>query len=249
MHLNDRELKGIVDIHAHVLPGVDDGAKSLEESLQMLKTAWSEGITDMILTPHYQSGRYFTPKDKILKLTAKMQKEALSRGIPIRLYAGTEIYYRSGMEEKLDAGQLATLNGSNYILTEFSPVEEFSYIRNAMEELRGIGYIPILAHVERFKCLLEDPGRVLELRRMGCGIQANAGSISGKYGLGVKRYLHRLLKEKMVDYIGTDAHNDGGRAPQVKGCAKLLYRKYDADYVEAVLYGNAEKNLLEKEEL
>lgn len=240
--------KRIIDIHIHILPKVDDGSHSMEESLRMLRIAWNEGITDMIVTPHYQSGRYFTPAGDVVRLAARLQEEAMAQGIRIRLYPGTEIYYRSGLEEKLDRGQLSAMNGRNHVLVEFSPVEEFGYIRNAMEELRGMGYIPILAHVERFKCLLENPERVLELRRMGCGIQANAGSITGRYGMGVRHYLHKLLKDRAIDYIGTDAHNAEDRAPHIQKCVERLSRKYDADYVDALLHGNAEKNLLGEEE-
>lgn len=243
------EPERIIDIHAHVLPGVDDGSGSMEETLQMLQTAQEEGITDIIATPHYQSGRFYTPADMIREILLEVQDRADEAGIGIRLYPGTEIYYRSDLEERLEKGQLATMNGGDRILVEFGPMEEFSYIRNAMEELRGMGYVPILAHVERFGCMLEKASRVGELRSMGCEIQSNAGSISGKYGHRIKKYLQGLLAEEMIDYVGTDAHDTAGRAPYIKKCTDLLYKKYDADYVEAILYRNAEKNLLEKEEL
>lgn len=243
------EQERVIDIHAHVLPEVDDGSGSMEETLQMLQIAQEEGITDIIATPHYQSGRFYTPADMVMEILLEVQDRAEEAGIGIRLYPGTEIYFRSGLEERLEGGQLATMNGGNRILVEFGPMEEFSYIRNAMEELCGIGYVPILAHVERFRCMLEKASRVGELRGMGCEIQANAGSISGKYGFRIRKYLQGLLEERMIDYVGTDAHDTAGRAPYIKKCIDFLYKKFDADYVEAVLYRNAERNLLEKEEL
>ena len=94
--------KRIADIHVHILPGVDDGAKNTDETLEMLRLAWSEGITDMIVTPHYQSGRYFTIADMVKEKTNQIQKLAADNHIPIRLYPGTEIYYRKGLEERLD---------------------------------------------------------------------------------------------------------------------------------------------------
>ncbi|MGN0402820.1 MAG: CpsB/CapC family capsule biosynthesis tyrosine phosphatase [Acetatifactor sp.] len=238
--------KPIADIHSHILPGVDDGAEDIWETLEMLRIACREGITDLIVTPHYQSGRYFTPADEITGKVAGIQKLADRNRIPIRLYPGTEIYFRSGLEERMDSGQLATMNGSSFVLVEFSPAEEFPYIRNAMEELLGMGYHPILAHVERFRCMREETFRVRELKSMGCQIQANAGSITGEYGYATKRYLHRLLKEHLVDYVGTDAHNASGRAPHMKRCAEALYRKYGEAYANCILYKNAEKNLLKK---
>lgn len=211
--------KRIADIHVHILPGVDDGAKNTDETLEMLRLAWSEGITDMIVTPHYQSGRYFTIADMVKEKTNQIQKLAADNHIPIRLYPGTEIYYRKGLEERLDNGQLETMNESKFLLVEFSPIEEFTYIRNAVEDILSIGYIPILAHVERFRCMRENLNRVKELKNMGYHIQTNAGSIAGEYGFQTKRYMHRLLKEYLVDYVGTDAHN----ASTSKSCRQVSF--------------------------
>lgn len=235
-------------MHCHILPKVDDGAKSLEMSLQMLQIAQAEGITDIIATPHYQSGRFYTPPDEIEEMIGQLQEHAMQMGIDIGIYPGTEIYYRSGLEEQLDSGRLAAMNHTNYVLVEFSPVDDFNYIRNAMEEIRGMGYIPILAHVERFQCMLEDMERVKSLKRVGCKISANAGSIAGDYGFRIKRYLGKLLSGQLVDYVGTDAHSTERRSPRMKKCAELLYKKYDPGYVDAILYGNAERNLLEEDE-
>ncbi len=238
----------IVDMHCHVLPNVDDGAKSVEVSLQMLQIAAEEGITDMIVTPHYQSSRFFTPANVIEEMIAGLAAKAEQMGIHIRLYPGTEIYYRSGLEEQLDEGRLAAMNHTNYVLVEFSPVEDFNYIRNAMEELRGMGYIPILAHVERFQCMLEDVERVRTLKRVGCKISSNAGSIAGDYGFRIKRYTHKLLGEELIDFVGTDAHSAERRSPRMKKCVEVLYKKFEPGYVDAILYGNAERSLLEEDE-
>ncbi len=240
--------KRIVDMHCHILPEVDDGSKSVEMTLQMLQIAQAEGITDIIATPHYQSGRFYTPPDVIEEMIVKLREHAMQKGIHIRVYPGTEIYYRSGLEEQLDKGKLAVMNHTNYILVEFAPLDDFNYIRNGMEELRGMGYIPILAHVERFQCMLEDIERVKSIKRVGCKISANAGSIAGDYGFRIKRYLGKLLGEQLIDYVGTDAHSAERRSPRMKKCAELLYKKYDSRYVDDILYGNAERNLLEEDE-
>lgn len=238
----------IVDIHSHILPGVDDGSGDMEETLAMLRIAAEEGITHLFATPHYQSGRFFTDGRKLEGFLQEVRESAEAEEIPVRLYAGTEIYYRSGLEERLDRGQLATMNGTERVLVEFSPTEAFGYIRNAMEDLRGMGYIPILAHVERYQSLFHQEDKVRELHNMGCEIQANAGSVAGDFGFMVKRFLHKLLNLRLVDYIGTDAHNTGKRSPRVKSCAELLFRKYDTEYAEAILYKNAMERLLAGQE-
>lgn len=235
---------GCIDIHCHILPGVDDGSDSRETSMQMLRIAASEGITSMIATPHYQTRRFFTPADMIRAKLAELQREADAEQLGLTLYAGTEIYYREGVESELASGRLLTMNDTDRVLVEFSPMEDFRYIRDAMERLRGEGYVPILAHVERFACMMEDESRAGYLRRIGCEIQTNAGSVAGAFGLRVKGYLKHLLRAEQIDYIGTDAHNTAGRAPMIQKCKKRLERICSADYAEALLHGNAEENLL-----
>lgn len=239
----------IFDIHIHVLPAVDDGSQSLEESYEMLRQASLSGVTDMIVTPHYQRRRFFTPLPKIIEEMEKLQDYCDENGLGITLYPGTEIFYYSDIEEKLDNGEVATMNGTNYVLVEFGPLESYSYIRNAIENLFGLGYHPILAHVERYSAFLDNEKAVKDLKNMGCLIQCNTGSIEGKFGLKVKRFLHHLLKQELIDFIGTDAHvAKGTRTAGMENAISRLYRKYDNDYVDAIVYGNAEHYFLEKED-
>ncbi len=234
----------IVDIHSHILPGADDGSGSMAETMEMLRIAAEEGITHMFATPHYQAERFFTDGRVLEERVQKLRDMVREEGIPIELHAGTEIYYRSGLEERLDRGRLATMNGTEYVLIEFSPTEVFGYIRNALEDIRGMGYLPILAHVERYQCLFQEEDKVRELRSMGCGIQANAGSVAGEYGFTVKRFTHKMLRLRLIDYIGTDAHNTGRRSPRIRKCAEMILKKCDAEYAEAILSKNAMRNLL-----
>lgn len=236
---------GYIDIHSHILPQMDDGSQSMEQSLEMLRIAEAEGIAVMFATPHYKSGRFRADSKEVSRALQKLQRAAAEEGLEIQLYPGTEIYYRSELEDKLDNAELHTMNGSNYVLVEFSPLEDYAYIRNAMDDILSIGYQPILAHVERYQCMLKDKKRVLELRDMGCGIQANAGSITGDFGFTAKHFLWKLLKEELIDYIGTDAHNAEKRRPAMKKCASLLYKKCDREYTDALLYGNAQHDFLE----
>lgn len=234
----------IADIHTHILPGVDDGAKTMEDTLEMLRIAAEEGITDVVLTPHYQSGRFFTPAERIWEGISELEQLLYEHQLPIRLHAGTEIYYRSGLEERLEDGSLATMNESEFVLVEFSPMEEFVSMRNGLEDILGLGYTPILAHVERYQCMVQDYHRVEELVDMGCRIQMNAGTISGETGFRMKQFAKKLLKLQLVDYVGTDAHNTAGRAPRMRKCVEALLRQYDRQYVEDILYGNAKRDCI-----
>lgn len=235
---------GYVDIHTHILPGVDDGSQSMETTLEMLRMAQDEGITHIIATPHYRSGRFRADSVGLHEKLQKVQKAAKENSISIKLYLGNEIYYRSELEDKLQSGELCSMNDTEYLLIEFSPMESFSYIRNAVDEVFGMGYIPIIAHVERYQCMVKKMDNVRELKGMGCHIQVNAASVIGKNGLACKWFVRKLLKQELADYIGTDAHNNQDRRPMMQKCAKLLYRKYGAAYADALLFGNAMENLI-----
>ena len=234
-----------VDIHSHILPDLDDGAKDMGETLEMLQIAWQEGITHIIATPHYKAGRFQADAQRLERTLDKVRQEIKKTNIPVTLYAGNEIYYHSELEEKFQTGAISTLNGTGYVLIEFSPFESYTYLRNAMEDVLGMGYVPILAHVERYQCMYKEKTCVEELRAMGCGIQVNAGSVTGDAGWKTKHFIHKLLKEKLVDFIGTDAHNTSGRKPSIQKCAAYLYKKYERSYVDALLYGNAMSRLLD----
>lgn len=235
-----------IDIHSHILPHLDDGARDMDTCLGMLRIAAAEGISDIVVTPHYRSGRFRGDRRQTDKVLAEVRAAMEEEGIHINLYPGCEIYYRSELEEKLESGQLSTMNDTEYVLVEFSPMEDFMYIRSAMDELFSIGYTPILAHVERVQCIEKKIEYARELKKMGCELQVNASSIMGDTGFWCKRFVHKLLKEELVDYIGTDAHNTDVRKPAIKKCAELLYKKYDRAYADAVLYKNAAKRLLRR---
>ena len=233
-----------IDIHSHVLPFMDDGARDPEISLAMLRIAEKEGISDIIVTPHYRKGHYKGERRQVDKMLTKMREMMEVEGIHVNLYPGNEIYYHSELEEKLESGVLSTMNDTEYVLVEFSPMEDFMYIRSAMEELFSMGYTPIVAHVERIQCIEKNMEHARTLKQMGCELQVNAASTVGEVGFWCKRFVHKLLREKLVDYIGTDAHNTEKRRPAIKKCAGMLYRKYDREYVDGILYRNAAKRLL-----
>jgi len=216
----------------------------MEETLQMLGAAWSEGITDMVATPHYKAGHHNAPPEVVLKRMRAVQQMADKNGIPVRLWPGNEVFYFSGLEEALDNNEICPMNGTNHLLIEFHPTDRYTYIRNALGEVQGLGWQPVLAHIERYGCFVKKPEYAGEIHSMGVKIQVNASSIAGGAGYGMKRFTHKLLEKGLVDYIGTDAHNSRGRAPMMRKCTQMLYKRFDRDYADAVLYGNALRDLL-----
>lgn len=239
----------IIDIHCHILPGVDDGAKSMEQSMEMIDIAYENGIDTIIATPHHMpEGRNVSPTG-IKERVAKLQAYADEKDYDMTILAGNEIYYHSDVPELLDENQICTLAGTNCVLVEFSPMDESRYIRNSLSELQNMGYAPIIAHVERYVSLMKAPFEKLqELRDMGILIQVNAASVMGGFGKATKSTVEKLLKNRLVDFIATDAHSNGTRSPKIRECAEYLSGKYSPDYVEALLYDNAEKYIFSRME-
>lgn len=237
----------IVDIHCHVLPALDDGSKSMKETLEMLQIAADAGITDIIATPHFKAGRHNASPATIWKRIQEVHREAQQRGIYVNLYPGNEVFYFSDLEEAMWEDRICTMNHSQYVLVEFSPADTYRSIRNALDNVMGMDLLPIVAHVERYGCMLEDWTNVESIRSMGAEIQVNASSITGQVGHKIKKFTGLLLDRQLVDYVGTDAHGSRSRTSDIRKCLKQLYKKYEVSYIDKILCGNALKLLLPQE--
>ena len=239
MFLKKRTKGSMVDMHCHVLPAVDDGSQNMEQTIEMLRIASEEGISAMIVTPHYKDGRHNASVQTILSRIAQVQEEVVRQGIFVDLYPGNEIFYFHGVEDMLDKGHILTLNNTDRVLIEFSPSSDYTYIRNALDGIRASGYVPIIAHIERYECMLRDMTRVKELKNMDIEVQVNVSSAAGKLGSRVQKYIYEMLKGRYVDYMGTDAHDSENRIPEFQECYRKLEKKFDSDYINALFYENA----------
>ena len=228
-----------IDIHSHILPGLDDGAKNFEMSLQMLRQAEEEHISDIILTPHYKPMRHNLPPDRVKEILRELEEKKQAAGLSVRLHLGNEIYYSSEVIAALREGKIFTMAGSSYVLVEFNPGEDYTYIRGAAYNLLAEGYSPILAHIERYKCLMEKKIRVEELYDMGCCLQVNASSITGGNGMESKRNVKWLLKREYVQFVASDCHDDKRRKPGLAEAAGYVERKYGETYCGRVFMDNA----------
>lgn len=236
-----------VDIHCHILPGVDDGSQSPEETKAMLEKAWDEGIQIMVATPHYHKQRGKNDIDLIKKqllLTRKLAKEVHPK---MQICLGMEIYYGEDVPELLKTGKAVSIRKSRYILVEFSPGDDFQYILNAVRKLQMSGHTVIIAHIERYNCLREDISNVEYLREMGAYLQVNAGSITGSYGRSVKKFLREVLKAHLVQLIGTDAHGPEKRSPKMQEAYKEVVKRCGEEYADQIFGQNAKKVLRNEE--
>lgn len=227
-----------IDIHSHILSGVDDGADTPEESMQMLRMAARDGISDIILTPHNKPAHHNISPAKISARAQRLQEDLQEEGIDIRLHAGNELYYRDGLVEEIESGVAGTMTGSRYVLVEFGPVDDYDYIRMGVYSLLMGGYRPILAHVERYQNVCVKLSRIDDFIEMGCYIQVNSGSIMGKYGFGTKQFARNLLKQRMLHFVATDAHDIGKRAPELSECAKYVQKKAGTEYMMELFHEN-----------
>lgn len=198
----------IIDIHSHILFGVDDGACNIEDSILTIEKMIKCGITDIILTPHYIEGSSFVANNKAKEKNFKELKALVKKKkIDINLYLGNEIFITNDIHKLIKEKEIMPLNKSKYILLEIPMVEEFKNTKNIIFELIDKGYKVILAHPERYKCFQKDIKEVISYIEMGVMLQGNIDSISGKNGYMAKRMFKKLLKKNFYSFIDSDIHH------------------------------------------
>lgn len=226
----------ICDVHTHVLPGVDDGAPTMEYALQMLQNAVAGDVEMLAVTPHcnniYNDGNYFDQsfKDRFLQL----QKAA--EELPIQLVTGAEVLVNDGLSAYLEQNMIPTINGGRYLLTEFfadTPKEEFL---TSLKSILEFGYIPLVAHPERYDAVNQAPNIVTDWLDMGCHIQLTSGSILGEYGKKAQHTAAFLLKQELVACIASDAHGLHCRSNFMLDVYDHLRVQYSKQYAQCLLY-------------
>lgn len=229
------------DLHSHICFGIDDGAKTIEQSKELLHILEEEGITDVMLTPHYiEDSIYNVDNKKKKKIITELKSICQKENIHINLYLGNEVYICDNIIELIKKNKIMTLNNSKYVLIEFP----FSYMepntRTILHNLIVGGYIPIVAHPERYEYLEKNIEYFIDLKKMGVLFQGNYLSLFNKYGKKPKKNLQKLLKKGMISVIGSDVHYiENLYGDKVYKAIKKCVKK---DYlVEDLLYNNFEK--------
>lgn len=228
-----------IEIHCHILPGLDDGSKSMEESLKMLRLARKQGIQKLIATPHYSHEFPNEDPDQIRALCFELERRARKEiDDKMCIYPGQELFYSQDVAEKLNQGKLLTLAGTSYVLLEFLPGVPYSTIYAAVRELTFAQYRPILAHIERYG-VLREPGRVEELTEAGAYLQMNYRRIGGKWYDGTTHWCRKMLKQRQIHFLSTDMHNIGSRKPETQEAECWMEKHLDDGYQKKICYGNA----------
>ena len=228
------------DLHNHLLYGIDDGSKSLEESINLLKEMSIKGVKEVVLTPHYIIDSKFTSsKYQNMDLLNKLNQELINNNINIKLYLGNEIYLDDKILEYINNNLISTLNESKYILVEFPLMHYPRYALNIFSDLIYNGYRVILAHPERYIYLYKDMSLLDELKDMGVLFQGNYGSLFDEYGKYPKKMLKKLLKKNYIDFLAGDIHHHVNL--DLKKLNKKLKRYISEDKIKDILENNFDK--------
>ena len=202
----------LCDLHTHILPGMDDGAPTMEYALEMLRNAQASDVTLLAVTPHCNTpyGNGWTDLRQLQDHFLRLQQAAAQ--IPVKLVLGAEVRVTDDLPQKLKAGQIPSINNSRYLLTEFAGNTHSGKFYTALQEILDCGYVPLIAHPERYPEVCRHPEMVLDWLDMGCHLQLTGQSVMGIYGKQVKKTATFLLRNDLVACIASDAHGLNGRS-------------------------------------
>lgn len=196
------------DLHSHLIPGIDDGSKTMDESLAMLQRFSELGYKKVITTPHVMSDYYKNTPEIILGGLEKVRAAIKETGIPIEIEAAAEYYLDFHLDELIEKKSLLTF-GDNHVLFELSFSNEPPRVKETIFNMIMEGYKPILAHVERYPFYFNEWDKIEDFRTRGCLLQLNLNSLSGQYGPQVKKMAESLIDRDMIDVVGSDCHHMG----------------------------------------
>ncbi|WP_433964959.1 tyrosine-protein phosphatase [Tunturiibacter gelidiferens] len=228
----------MIDIHHHLLWGMDDGASNLETSVAMAKMAAADGITHIVCSPH-SNGQYFYDPPVIDAKIAELQGLLDRDAVGVKLGRGCDFHmsYENIQEAKLDPTKFS-INGLGYLLVE---VPDYGLPRGLTEifyQLQLTGLTPILTHPERNPTLQNDHDRIAEWLQRGVLVQVTAASVLGRMGKHAERMAHELLENRWVNFLATDAHNTTSRSPKMREAFELVAKKYGPDYAHLLCVSN-----------
>ena len=223
------------DIHSHVIWGVDDGAETREETQRMLKDAVADGIGAIICTPHVTPGVYEFEEDVFLRHFAEAERYIREEGLALKLYSGAEILYTDLTPRLLREGRVPTMNGTKYAMIEFSPTDTKDHIYDALQKVAGSGFIPIIAHMERYPAI----GKISQVKEMKSRframVQINARTLTRKQPLLRRGFFDGIFKEGLVDFIATDTHAMEGRGTCMTEGIKAAQEKYGETVIDEIM--------------
>lgn len=235
----------MIDIHCHILPHVDDGPKSLEEALTMAGAAYDDGIRTIVSTSHFMEGDYIKGQELTERLNSfneALQKEK----IDIRVLPGNEAYISPDLPQQVKENKVFTINNSRYLLVELPFREIPLYTDQVLYDLQLQGIVPIMAHPERYRPVMDNPNVLYNWISNGALAQLNAGSLTGKFGEQVQKTAQLLLRHHMIHFIGSDGHSARGRRPIL---SEALRELEEGTHTKVELFHENAKKLIANEDI
>lgn len=231
----------MIDIHSHILPFVDDGAKDVETAFEMLKMASDASTSAVVLTPH--SNLYENDKNLLFELNfvfEAFKKKVKKEAIHIDIYLGGEIFANDDVIDLAKNRVLPTINNSRFMLIEFDFYTSSRYIMQTVKTLSLMGYVPIVAHPERYECIKKSPTSSVEILNNGGLLQINKGSILGDFGAGAKLCAHELLSHRLAQFVASDAHSTDYRNMDMELAFDIISNEISEDMAIRLFKTNPE---------
>ncbi|TDQ38655.1 tyrosine-protein phosphatase [Aureibacillus halotolerans] len=230
----------MIDLHCHILPGVDDGAQTLDDSIAMAKAAVQENITAIVATPHHANGSYDNDREKIIERVNLLNQALVDERLPLTILPGQETRIFGDIVEAYEQGELITLNDTNkYVFVEFPSGDVPAYSERVLYDLMLKGLKPVIVHPERNKAIIEQPDKLYRLVKKGCIAQVTAGSLTGHFGKKIKMFSFQLLEHGLAHLVASDAHNTSTRGFHLAESYDVLDDEFGLDMV-MMLKENAE---------
>lgn len=221
----------MIDLHCHILPGIDDGAKDLSESIQMARKALEQGIQTIVATPHHLNNHYENPKQQILERVEELNRVLRDEKIDLKILPGQETRIYGELVNGYEMGEIQPVNGSQYVLVEFSSSHVPRYTEKLFYDLQVKGLIPIIVHPERNQEIIEQPDLLYKLVQNGALTQVTAGSVCGEFGKKIKSFSLQLIEANLTHFIASDAHNTRSRTFKLREAFDLIHEKYGNEMV------------------
>lgn len=230
----------MIDIHSHILPGLDDGAMDLFDSIEMIHLAAESGTRAMVATPHCNLRGMFDNYfgEEYIEAIHRVQEAVKKEHLPVEIYPGAEAFATWDLPDKIVDGKVMPINQSRYILMEFDFQEDPEFADAVLERVKEVGAKPVIAHAERYAFVQDDLQMAYEWRKKGYLIQVNKGSFQGRFGRSARRAAYQLMDHNLVTAVASDAHRPDQRTPYMRDVYELLREEYSKKYLSMIFEEN-----------
>ena len=230
----------MIDLHSHILPGIDDGSRDLKTSLEMARIAVADGVTMMACTPHIYPGLYMNDTAGIFAARDALQRSLDEAGIPLRLTTGADVHLVPGLLDGLRGGIVPSLHGTRYLLLEPSHHVAPPHFEESVFQLVAAGYVPVITHPERLTWVEDNYAVFVNLVRQGAWMQVTAGALTGHFGDRARYWGERFLGDGMTHIIASDAHSTGRRSPVMSKARDIAERMLGREEADLLVRGRQE---------